>query len=52
MTKTAQDIVIKPIITEDSMERLQSGKYTFEVAKDAVLFLQEFALNKSKHKYH
>ena len=35
MTKTAQDIVIKPIITEDSMERLQSGKYTFEVAKDA-----------------
>ena len=35
MTKTAQDIVIKPIITEDSMERLQSGKYTFEVAKNA-----------------
>ena len=35
MTKTAQDIVIKPVITEDSMERLQSGKYTFEVAKDA-----------------
>lgn len=35
MTKTAQDIVIKPIITEDSMERLQNGKYTFEVAKDA-----------------
>lgn len=35
MTKTAQDIVIRPIITEDSMERLQSKKYTFEVAKDA-----------------
>ncbi|MGN0622763.1 MAG: 50S ribosomal protein L23 [Oscillospiraceae bacterium] len=35
MTKTAQDIVIKPIITEDSMERLQDGKYTFQVAKDA-----------------
>lgn len=35
MTKTAQDIVIKPVITEDSMERLQSGKYTFEVAKTA-----------------
>lgn len=35
MNKTAQDIVIKPIITEDSMERLQAGKYTFEVAKDA-----------------
>ena len=31
MTKTAQDIVIRPIITEDSMDRLQDGKYTFEV---------------------
>lgn len=35
MTKTAQDIVIRPIITEDSMERLQIKKYTFEVARDA-----------------
>ena len=35
MTKTGQDIVIRPTITEDSMERLQSKKYTFEVAKDA-----------------
>ena len=35
MTKTAQDIILKPIITEDSMERLPEGKYTFEVAKDA-----------------
>ena len=35
MTKTAQDIVIRPIITEDSMDRLQSKKYTCEVAKDA-----------------
>ncbi len=35
MNKTAQDIIIRPIITEDSMERLQNGKYTFEVAKDA-----------------
>ncbi len=33
--KTAHDIIIKPIITEDSMERLQDGKYTFKVAKDA-----------------
>lgn len=33
--KTAHDIIIKPIITEDSMERLQNGKYTFKVAKDA-----------------
>ena len=35
MTKTAQHIVIRRMITEDSMERLQSKKYTFEVAKDA-----------------
>ena len=33
--RTAQDIILKPIITEDSMERLQNGKYTFKVAKDA-----------------
>lgn len=33
--KTAQDIIIKPIITEASMEGLQNKKYTFEVAKDA-----------------
>ncbi|MCR5815818.1 MAG: 50S ribosomal protein L23 [Ruminococcus sp.] len=35
MTKTAQDIILKPVITEDSMERLPDGKYTFQVAKDA-----------------
>ena len=33
--KTAHDIIIKPIITEDAMDRLQNGKYTFKVAKDA-----------------
>lgn len=31
----AQDIVIKPIITERSMAGLQDGKYTFRVAKSA-----------------
>ena len=31
----AQDIVIKPIITERSMAGLQDMKYTFKVAKDA-----------------
>ena len=31
----AQDIVIKPIITEKSMAGLQENKYTFEVAKKA-----------------
>ena len=33
MVKTAQDIIIKPIITEHSMECLAAGKYTFKVAK-------------------
>ncbi|MDE7098863.1 MAG: 50S ribosomal protein L23 [Ruminococcus sp.] len=33
--KTAQDIIIKPVITEKSMDELQTGKYTFKVAKDA-----------------
>ncbi len=31
----AQDIVIKPIITEKSMEGLQENNYTFKVAKNA-----------------
>ena len=31
----AQDIVIKPIITERSMACLQENKYTFKVAKKA-----------------
>ena len=33
--KTAQDIILKPVITEKSMDDLQEGKYTFKVAKDA-----------------
>ena len=32
---TAYDIVIKPIITEQSMEGSEEKKYVFEVAKDA-----------------
>ena len=32
---TAQDIVIKPIISEKSIGGLQENKYTFKVAKDA-----------------
>ncbi len=35
MEKAAQDIIIKPVITEHSMDCLQHGKYTFRVAKDA-----------------
>lgn len=33
--KLAQDIIIKPIITEASMQAAQERKYTFRVAKDA-----------------
>lgn len=33
--KTAQDILIKPIITEKSMSAIADKKYTFKVAKDA-----------------
>lgn len=33
--KAPQDIIIKPVITEKSMDSLQEGKYTFKVAKNA-----------------
>ena len=33
--KAPQDIILKPVITEKSMDELQLGKYTFKVAKDA-----------------
>ena len=35
MMKAPQDIILKPVITEQSMDNLQVGKYTFKVAKDA-----------------
>ncbi len=35
MIKAPQDIILKPVITEQSMDNLQEGKYTFKVAKDA-----------------
>lgn len=35
MSKAAQDIVLRPIITENSMDGIAERKYTFEVAKDA-----------------
>jgi large subunit ribosomal protein L23 len=35
MVKTAQDIIIKPIITENSMEGIPMKKYTFRVKLDA-----------------
>lgn len=33
--KTSYDIIIRPIITEDSMSRVAQKRYTFEVAKAA-----------------
>ena len=33
--KMAQDIIIRPIITEESMKGPADRKYTFQVAKDA-----------------
>ena len=33
--KTAQDIIIRPVITEESMAEVAEKKYTFEVAKSA-----------------
>lgn len=33
--KAPQDIIIKPVINEKSMDELQNGKYTFKVAKNA-----------------
>lgn len=35
MEKTAQDIIIRPIITEKSMTGVPDKKYTFRVATDA-----------------
>ena len=35
MEKTAQDIIIRPVVTERSMAAVGQRKYTFEVAKDA-----------------
>jgi len=33
--KAPQDIILKPVITERSMDALQEGKYTFKVDKNA-----------------
>lgn len=35
MKTTPQDIIIRPIVTERSMEGMQNKKYTFQVAKAA-----------------
>lgn len=33
--KTGYDVIIKPIITEDTMDLAENKKYVFKVAKDA-----------------
>ena len=33
--KFAQDVIVRPIITEKSMSGIGAGKYTFEVANDS-----------------
>ena len=33
--KMIQDIIVKPVITEASMDRIADKKYTFQVRKDA-----------------
>ena len=33
--KTAYDVIIKPVITEQSMEATEEKKYVFQVANDA-----------------
>ena len=33
--KAPQDIILKPVISERSIDMLPTGKYTFKVAKDA-----------------
>jgi len=35
MIKTAQDVIIAPVITEKSSEAMAEGKYTFKVATSA-----------------
>ena len=35
MSKLAQDIILRPIITEESMMGVSDKKYTFKVVKDA-----------------
>ena len=35
MKRTAHDIILKPVITEESMMGTAFKKYTFKVAKDA-----------------
>lgn len=35
MNKSPQDIILKPVVTEKSMDGIAERKYSFEVARDA-----------------
>ena len=37
----AEEIIVKPIITEKSNDAMQEGKYTFKVAKNATKNMEE-----------
>ena len=43
--KTAYDIIIRPIITEQSMEDLDIKKYAFEVAKEEIFDVTVIKVN-------
>lgn len=36
--KTAYDVIIKPVVTEKTVDMMEAGKYTFKVARDANKF--------------
>ena len=44
--KAPQDIILKPVITEQSTDILPVGKYTFKVAKDANKLEVAYAVEK------
>jgi large subunit ribosomal protein L23 len=46
MNKLPQDIILKPVITERSVDILENGKYTFKVAKDANKLEIKYAVEK------
>ncbi len=56
--KLAQDIILKPIITEKAMDGISSKKYTFKVAPDATkpeiasAVEELFGVKVAKRKYH
>ena len=48
--KSSYDIILKPVITENSMDMLADKKYTFKVATDANKIEIKKAVEKELHK--